>query len=234
MDELLRLDRCLGQLIDAMEQRTGAGRLLLGLSADHGVMPLVENLQAQGKDARRVRPDALSVPVREALAARHPGGAALVADFDEGRFTLDLDAVASHGLERSAVETTIADALMATGLVERVYTASKLAGPPAADDAYFSFFQASFFQGRSADVITLLKQYTYMDDRYLGGTGHGTPYEYDRHVPVVFMGTAIRPGRDEADAGPEDIAPTLAQILGLDYRLDPGQRVLREALEPLR
>jgi hypothetical protein len=172
------------------------------------------------------------VPVREALAARYPAGAALIADFDEGRVTLDRDAVASQGLERGAVEATIADALMATGLVERVYTASKLAGPPAADDPYASFFQASFFPGRSADVVTLLKQYTYMDERYLGGTGHGTPYEYDRHVPVAFMGPAIRPGRDEADAGPEDIAPTLAQILGLDYRLDPGQRVLREALEP--
>lgn len=232
MDQLLRLDRLLGRLIDAMEQRTGPGRLLLGLSADHGVMPLVENLKAQGKDARRVHPDALAVPVRAALAARFPGGAALIADFDEGRITLDLDAVASQGLDRAAVEKTVEDALMGTELVERVYTTSRLAGASPGGDPFLAFFQAAFFEPRSAHLIPLLKPYVYMDDWYQGGTGHGTPYDYDRHVPVAFMGMGIRPGRQAAEAGPEDIAPTLARLLGLDYRLDPGQRVLSEALEP--
>jgi predicted AlkP superfamily pyrophosphatase or phosphodiesterase len=230
MDQILRLDRILGRLMAAMEARTGPGRLLVGLSGDHGVMPLVESLRAQGKDARRVHPDALEKPVRQALASRFPGAADLVADFDAGGFTLDLEALSRHGLKQASVETAIEDALLATGLVERVYTGSRLLGDPPADDPHFALFRASFFEPRSPHVAALLKPYVYMDHEYVGGTGHGSPYDYDRHVPVAFLGAGIRPGHHDAQIGPEDIAPTLARLLGLEYRLETGQRVLVEAL----
>ena len=231
MDQLLRLDRVLGRLITAMEAKAGPGRLLFGLSADHGVMPLVENLKAQGKPARRVHWDVLEKAVRQALATRFPGAADLVANFDEGLFTLDLEAIERRGLARETVEKVMADALLSTGVVEKVYTHQQLLGAPPADDPMFPFHRASFFEPRSAHVIPRLAPFVYFYDRYRGGTGHGTPHDYDRHVPVVFLGAGIRAGRHEAESGPEDIAPTLARLLGLEYRLETGQRVLAEALE---
>jgi arylsulfatase A-like enzyme len=66
----------------------------------------------------------------------------------------------------------------------------------------------------------------------VGGTGHGTVQDYDRHVPVVFRGPGFAKGRHEAPSGPEDIAPTLCALLGLPYRVETGQRVLAEALAP--
>jgi len=230
MDQILRLDRVLGRLITAMEARTGPGRLLFGLSADHGVMPLVENLKAQGKDARRVHTDILVNAVGQALAARFPGAGDLIADHDEGLFTLDLPAIARRGLTRAAVEKVIEEALLSTGLVEKVYTHARLLGETPADDPQFPLFRASFFEPRSPHVIPRLRPFVYVDDKYSGGTGHGTAHDYDRHVPVVFLGAGIHPGRQEAEAGPEDIAPTLARLLGLEYRLETGQRVLAEAL----
>ena len=53
LDYLLRLDRTLGRLFDEMDARVGKDRWLAVLSADHGVMPLVEVLQAKGLPARR-------------------------------------------------------------------------------------------------------------------------------------------------------------------------------------
>ena len=55
MDYLLRLDRTLGRLLDEAERRAGKDRVLVVLTADHGVMPLVEVLKARGIDARRAR-----------------------------------------------------------------------------------------------------------------------------------------------------------------------------------
>jgi hypothetical protein len=46
------------------------------------------------------------------------------------------------------------------------------------------------------------------------------------------MGPRVAPGRYAGDCGPEDIAPTLAELLGLPYRVEPDQRVLNEALKP--
>jgi hypothetical protein len=69
-----------------------------------------------------------------------------------------------------------------------------------------------------------------VDDRP-GGTGHGTIHAYDRHVPVAFLGPGIKAGHYDAACGPEDIAPTLARLLGLEYTMGEGQRVLSEALD---
>jgi predicted AlkP superfamily pyrophosphatase or phosphodiesterase len=64
----------------------------------------------------------------------------------------------------------------------------------------------------------------------VGGIGHGTAYDDDRHVPIVFMGPRIRAGSYTAPAGPEDIAPTLALILGLSMPSEQDSRLLVEML----
>jgi len=229
MDQMLRLDKVLGRLLTEVDKRVGAGRVLFGLSADHGVMPLVEVLQQQGKPAHREKPPDLESGVRKALEQRFPGAQDLIAEADVPNFYLDLDKIRARGLKRSDVEVAIEAALLASGLVDRVYTHARLLGDPPADDPDFAFFRNSFFEPRSPHVIARLKPYIYLDD-YPGGTGHGTSADYDRHVPVVFLGNGLLPGRYSQGCGPEDIAPTLSALLGLEYPLESGQRVLSEAL----
>jgi predicted AlkP superfamily pyrophosphatase or phosphodiesterase len=230
MDQLIRLDRLLGRLLDAAEAKAGKDRLVVALSADHSSMPLVEVLQAKGLPARRVSPQVLRDAVTAALAARFPQKA-LVSSFDDPHVYLDLDAIASAGLKRADVEGVVREALLATGVVDRVYTAGDLLGDPPADDPDFALFRNSFFEPRSPQIVARLKRYVYLDDR-VGGTGHGTVYDYDRHVPVVFLGPGFTRGRFDAPSGPEDIAPTLCARLGLPYRVETGQRVLAEAVAP--
>jgi hypothetical protein len=80
-------------------------------------------------------------------------------------------------------------------------------------------------------VIARLKEYLYLTSSP-GGTGHGSSYEYDRHVPVVFIGARVRPGIYAAEAAPEDIAPTLGLLLGIDYPLQDARRRLTEMIRP--
>lgn len=216
MDNLLRLDRTLGRLLDEAERRAGQGRVLLVLSADHGGMPLVEVLKARGVDARRADAAELSQPVEQALQARFPGKTGLVADPDPMEYVLDREAITRQGLRFEDVETTIREALLATGLVEAVYTQSQLMGAPPADDPFFDRHQRAFFASRSGDLVARIKKHVYLGG-YVGGTGHGSPHDYDRHVPIVFMGPGIRPGSRDVETGPEDIAWTLGRMLGLPY-----------------
>lgn len=229
MDQILRLDRTLGRLLEAAETRVGREGLLVGLSADHGALPLVEVLQRRGVDAHRVHPDALETPVRNALAARFPGADGLIAVYAPPHFYLDLEAIRRRGLERGAVERVVEEALLATGFVERIYTHERLLGDPPQDDPAFALFRNSFFEPRSPHVIVRVKPHVYVD-HYVGGSGHGTHHDYDRHVPLILMGVRVAPGRYEASCGPQDLAPTLAELLGLPYRVDPDQRVLAEML----
>ena len=59
---------------------------------------------------------------------------------------------------------------------------------------------------------------------------HGRSYDYDRHVPIIFMGGEIKPGWYPQACRPEDIAPTIAAILGVDYPREEDSRVIAEIL----
>lgn len=227
MDQLLRLDRTIGRLLEEVDRRVGAGRTLVVLSGDHGSLPLVETLRAHGIAARRVAPAVLETAVTEALARRFPGAGNLVAAFDTPNVYLDLDRIREKGLRREDVEAAVGKALVATGLVRAVYTQDTLMHDGPAGDAFLALFRNSFFQPRSPHVMALLEESIYLDARP-GGTGHGTAYAYDRHVPVIFMGPGIAAGVHDGPCGPQHIAPTLGALLGLDYPLQDADRLLSE------
>ncbi len=228
MDQVLRLDRMLGRLFEAAEAQAGRDRVVFVLSADHSSMSLVEVLKAKGLEAKRVTPAEIVTPVRLALAARFPNAGDLIKMSDVPNFYLDVDAIARQGLSLAAVQSVVKEALLGTGVIRKVYTPVELLGDPPRDDADFPLLRNSFFESRSPQVIATVKPYVYISSRP-GGTGHGTVHGYDRHVPVAFVGAGIKMGHHETPCGPQDIAPTLAALLGVEYRLDEGQRVLSEA-----
>jgi len=225
MDQLLRLDSVLERLFQAIDDSVGLANTLVVLSADHGSLPLVENLRSKGIDARRASPDVLKNAVQEALDRRFPGIQGLIAYFATD-FYFDEEVISQNRLDRGTVERTAIEALMATGLVEKVYTQSDLM-EPYSTDPQVRLFQNAFFQPRSPHLNVLVKKYVYLNSQ-VGGTGHGTAYEYDRHIPIIFMGGKIKPGVYPAECGPEDIAPTLAHLLGLNFPRESDSRLLLE------
>ena len=91
-----------------------------------------------------------------------------------------------------------------------------------------------YFPGRSGDLFIVPKVYWLMDGTPAGktrsyGTGHGTPYNYDQHVPILLMGFGIQHGEYYTEATPADIAPTLAILCGITLA-SRDSRVLAEAL----
>jgi arylsulfatase A-like enzyme len=71
----------------------------------------------------------------------------------------------------------------------------------------------SYYPPRSPDVMLVLKPY--FIDRANTGTTHGTPYQYDTHVPQLWYGAGVKPGVRTERVGVDDIAPTLARLLGV-------------------
>ncbi|PYV88155.1 MAG: hypothetical protein DMG05_16030 [Acidobacteria bacterium] len=230
MDQMLRLDLTLQKLFQEVETRVGLDKTLVVLTADHGSLPLVETLQAKGLQAKRAKPEVLVRAVNQALQASFPGIHGLIANYESPHFYLDGEVMRKKNLRREEIEATIVKALMGTGLVEAVYTQYQLLNDAPAEDRFFQLFRNSFYQPRSPHIIVRLKEYVYLDERP-GGTGHGSAYDYDRHIPIIFMGTGIKPGAYAEPCGPEDIAPTLAKLLGLDYPRESDSRLLLEMIQ---
>ncbi len=229
MDQLLKLDQTLEKLFQEVEKSVGLAHTLVVLTSNHGALPLVEVLQDKGLDARRSSPSDLESAVQKELGTRFPAISGLIAHYDAPNFYLDEAVMERHQLRREDVEATITKALLSTDLVEAVYTHSQMLSSKQSTDPYVQLFRNSFYQPRSPHLMVRLKRYVYLNDR-MGGTGHGSPYDYDRHVPIIFMGPRVKPGKYASPCGLEDIAPTLARLLSFDYPRERGSRLLLEMI----
>ena len=60
---------------------------------------------------------------------------------------------------------------------------------------------------------------------------HGSPYNYDAHIPLVIMGRQVKMGRYPGHVALNDLAPTLAALIDVDAPAGSSGRVLIEALD---
>lgn len=226
MDEFLRLDLTLGSLLDWLESQIGSGNLLVVFTADHGATPIPEYVWHQGEEVWRIRQPHFERRLRQAL---DPGTAEMIKYIEGPGIYLDQKKLKTEQERRDAEERLRVAALTLFG-VEAVYTRAELNGSSTSSDNLLELYRNSYYAGRSPDVIVRFKPH-YLLSKYPTGTGHGTPYEYDRHVPVIFIGPTVMKGSYPDKAGPEDIVPTLACILGLNFPKEPDSRLLAEILK---
>jgi hypothetical protein len=128
----------------------------------------------------------------------------------------------------------VSDAVLSQPGVAAVYWADEVQGPSVTQNPIRSAVADSYFAERSGDLYIVPKPYWLVDGTPAGkarsyGTGHGTPYNYDQHVPILLMGYGIQPGDYYREVTPADIAPTLASLCGITLAPRDGH-VLAEAL----
>src|SRR4029077_20220014 len=134
-----------------------------------------------------------------------------------------------------AAMRAVLDAIRSVPGVADVFRAEELQGRPATQNPIRMAAANSYFEGRSGDLLLVPKPYwlrssSRPDKTHDRGTGHGTPYNYDQHVPVLLMGSGIEHGEFFRPVTPADIAPTLASLCGVALATRDG-RVLAEALK---
>ena len=225
-EQLHRLDEAIGTLL------TGLDRLnvpyLVVLSADHGGSDMVERLAAQGYPAGRIDGDTILARVNAAVMAEtgltappltgsidEPALVPGVAPGDRGRVL----AAAKRALEKEA------DVVAAFTLDEAL--ATRVPPGKAPDELTLQErFAESAYRGRSGDLLVALRPYTAPRANPGYRAGHGSPWDYDRRVPILFWWNGAPAQTRFLPVETVDIAPTLAAVLGLTPPADVDGRCL--------
>lgn len=231
-DILVRLDKDLGELFAHLDKKVGPGNYVVALSADHGVVPIPEDMQKTGADAGVLSLVELHERMEKSLEPFNYGKPAIARI--SGSDVYFSPGVYDRLKGDAAAMKTVVEAAMAQPGVAEVYRAEELADRSATQSPLRRALAASYFAGRSGDWFIVPKAYWLMDSTPAGkardyGTGHGTPWNYDQHVPLLLMGYGIQPGEYHGAVTPADIAPTLASLCGVTLAPRDG-RVLAEAL----
>ena len=218
--QLTELDREIGDFLKMLDSR--GINYAVTLTADHGGKDIPERERLTGvNDAARVDPALNASTMGKTLVAQLglPGGPGLLGEGSFGDMYIDRRL---RALERDKLLKAAVAAYRAHPQVEAVFTARQIADTPVATTppetwTLIQKVRASYYPGRSGDFFVVLKRdITPIADttRYIAT--HGSPWDYDRRVPILFWRPGASGAAIERTAETTDILPTLAATIGLD------------------
>ncbi len=216
-DLLLRLDLELGALFVELDERVGAGRWVVALSADHGVLPLPEYVADRGQPSRRVPlAEAGSFTAKVSLALGEALGHRVRVYRRDGGFVMDRrDLAAAEITVEAACDKLIEVAKAAVTATDWVQSAHDYRAVAALTDEATGvdmLIRNTYFPGRTPDVVLLNAPGVLVPSGL--GTSHGSHHMYDRRVPLVFMGAGVSATTRSDRVGTEDVVPTMLSLVG--------------------
>lgn len=223
----LRTDVLLDRFFRFLDARIGLDKVLVVLTADHGVSPMPEAQNGRRMPGGRMPAGIVRKTVEAALTAKYGEGQWVVSP-SEHTLWLNLDLIREKKLDRAEVNRAAAEAALSIPHVFRVYTRERLMNGAALEDQVGRRVMNGFYVRRGGDIYILLVPYWIFS---ASGTTHGTTFSYDAHVPVIFMGPGVKPGRYNQPIAVNDIAPTLAAMLDVETPSGSVGRVLAEMIQ---
>jgi predicted AlkP superfamily pyrophosphatase or phosphodiesterase len=226
-DMAIRTDQLLGKLFEAIDRSVGMGNVIVVLSADHGVASTPEHDRTAKLPGGYLFAD-VEDAVSNALVRKFGKADWLIPGAGETALYFDRETLSGKGVSEEDLDRVAKDAIFAIPQlhVARVYTRNQLDNGVSGDFIAQAEMNG-YFPRRSGDLHIVFEP-GYMSGT--SGTTHFSPYAYDRHVPVLFMGPGIKPGRYDEIIQPNDIAPTLATMLDIQTPSGSSGRVLTEML----
>ena len=212
-DQILRVDRAVGVLIDSLYKLRDSSTIVFALTADHGVTQMPELAESgQGDAPRPFRVDlsALAADFQATLAKKMNTDSAM--DYADAVLLLNRSRLNRKHISADSLARAFADSarhqpgVMRADLFKDILSADTLKDPIAR-----RWRHAIPPEWPVWVVVTL-------NHGSVWGTTpgvHGSPWDDDCHVPIVFYGPWIKPGRYDELARTVDIAPTFAQIAGV-------------------
>ena len=224
-DMVLQLDRTLADLLAFIDNKVGLDHTLIVLSADHGIAELPEYMAERGLDTGRLTPDVIMAAVDRVSEERF-GVDGLVRFYYRPYLYLDRGRIEEAGLDPDEVREALAEALTLEPGIHIAATRQMLESWP--DRKLFDQIRNNYHPVRAGDIYIVQEPYWFNFDKGPVTGMHGSPWNYDTHVPVIFSGPGISSGITYRRVQPADVAPTLAALMGMSPPASSQGSVLPE------
>ena len=217
-DNILRLDRAIGELLSFVDAEVGLENTLVVLSADHGGPDTPGYLNALGIPAGYVEPeswdkDAAITRIKERFRIKGE----LIETYSHPYLYFSADVKNNRKIDQQALEAAVVEELMKFPSVSLAVSSTALRGGNLPDTELMAAVRRNFHPKRSGDVFIVFEPNWFINDfeGLIVASTHGSPWNYDTYVPIVFAGAGLKPAVVDRRVLTVDIAPTLAAYLGI-------------------
>ncbi|MBC8344949.1 MAG: alkaline phosphatase family protein [Candidatus Marinimicrobia bacterium] len=210
LDNYLRVDKHLGSFIESIESSVGIGNTLYILTSDHGSIELPEYLKAKGIDAGRI-----SKPTKDSLYTDVKTKIELQIGINKvyrnGNSFYYNDSM--NQLERELATDILKSSLLKLDGIRSVITKKEIL--EGGNSVYERRLKNMVHPQKSPDVFLIPKEYWTF--RFPYGASHGTPYDYDTHIPLLFSRGGFNSKVNSKRIESVDIAPTISKYLNVQF-----------------
>ena len=208
-DTYLRLDKDIADFLQYLDIKLGKGNYTLFLSADHAVAHIPAFL-AEHKIPGGNFEDADLMRELNQMIETDFGVKNVVQSLQNYQVYLNCNELEKQGKDVAAVKKAVIKALQAKSFIITAYETDKLAATTLSEPQK-TMLANGYNTKRSGDIQFTLKAGYF--DGGKKGTTHGLWNPYDAHIPCVFFGWGVKPGKTNRETYMTDIAPTIAAML---------------------
>ncbi|MCE6988124.1 alkaline phosphatase PafA [Dyadobacter sp. CY323] len=209
-DNYLKLDMEFAELFNFLDSWTGKGNYTVFLTADHGAMDVPAFWQEHNLPAGLMSATALTRAAVKALNEAY-GEGEYISGIENYQLYLNKPLLKEKKVSVSDAYKVVREALLPMEGVADVLNLKDIGRAP------LNTYQVEMFKNnvnakRSGDLQVVV-QPGWFAATYKTGTDHGTPYNYDTHVPFLLYGWGINKGETLRRTTIADIAPTISALL---------------------
>ena len=214
-DIYLRLDLDLSALLKFLENKFGKNGFTLFVTADHAVVPVPQYLMDKNLPGGYIFMDDKMSQLRKRVKEKFEVDILEAEENQNIYFNRKL--IDSLHLSKKAIETFIANEIKTWNGVKEVYITDDLKDKSEKDWA--GMVSRGYRHDRSGEIIFILEpgflpKNTDKPSAHKG-TSHGSAFNYDTHVPLIWYGAGIKKQEIFRPIEIIDIAPTLVHMLNL-------------------
>lgn len=220
-DTYIRLDREIEKLLSFLDNELGENQYTLFLTGDHGVLEIPAFLTSNGVNAMAISEnDMKKEVVKQLQTIFNLKVEDIIDDVDNNQIYLSDNEVKKLGLNKNNVIDELIKILESFDFISNAYSAEYIMNSKNLE-GYEKLIQNGFHKERSGDIALILKPNVIFYDGK--GTTHGSGYNYDTHVPLIFFGSGVKNGETLLTTEIPDIAPTISKLLGQKMKNSTGK-----------
>jgi len=230
----LRLDRTLATLFEFVDKQVGLANTLIVLSADHGGPDSPGYLNSLNIPAGYIEPESWD---KEAAIKRIKDQfkieGQLIEKYAHPYVYFSAEVTENRSIDTEALETAVVEELSKFSGISLAVSSSALRRGKVPDTQLHRLVLNNFHAKRSGDIYIVFEPNWFIND-FDGLTvaaTHGSPWQYDTYVPIVFAGSGLTAKIVNRRVHTIDIAPTLSAYLGIKPPSGSQGNPLKEVLE---
>lgn len=227
-DTYLRLDKDLGNFFQLLDKKVGKDQYLVFLTADHGAAHNIGYMQKHNLPADYWDATPICDTLNKILTVKF-GVEKIVRDITNYQVNFDMNTISDRQLNYGDIKKATVNYLQQQPGINYAIDIAEPGVAPLPEP--LKTMITNGYNVKRSGAIQIILNPGWFEGHGKTGTSHGTWNPYDTHIPLLFYGWNIHPGKTNREVHMTDISATISALLHIQMPNGCVGKVIEEVIQ---